>query len=395
MLSSQRHLFDVPRDVAYLTNASYSPLPKTVRAAGEAGVAAKSLPWQIDPHAVLAGAKAVRAAAGRFVGAGPDDIALVPSAAYGIATAAANLPVTPQTRILLMQGEFPSQSLDWARQAQRHGAWLDLVPRPADGAWTEALLARIAQPGLPPVGIAALTPLDWSDGTLIDLTRLCPALHAQGAAIVVDATQAAGVLPVDAAGLGVDYLVFPTYKWLLGPYTLAFLYAAPHRQFGTPLEQHGANRIGGTGPFGGALGPPIPTAHRYDMGQRLNPVGLPMALAGMELLHGWGRDAIAERCRSLTDAAAAIAERHGPSPVPRALRAPHILGMHPPAGHSVAGMGAALAAHDVYVAERGSVMRLGAHVYNDEADLERFDEALRSIGAPPQAPPGDSRPLDP
>ncbi len=379
MLDCQRHLFEVPREVAYLNNASYTPLPRVVRQAGEAGVAAKSAPWTMDPGAALAQADAVRAAAGRVVGAGPDDIAIVPSVAYGIATAAANLPVTEATRILLMAGEFPSQSLAWALEAERHGAMLDVVSRPADGNWTDALMARATQPGLPPVGIAALTPLDWSDGTLIELARLAPALHDQGAAIVVDATQAAGVLPLDVRLLGADFLVFPTYKWLLGPYTLAFLYVAPHRQDGTPLEQHGANRTHGPRPFTGTLGPLVQTARRFDMGERLNPVSLPMALAGMTLVDGWGRDRIAARLRGLTDRAAEIAESYGLRPVPRALRAPHILGLHPPAGHSVGDLVQGLARHGVFVAERGEVMRIGAHVFNDEGDLERFGAALGDI----------------
>ena len=379
MLDCQRHLFEVPRDIAYLNNASYTPLPLAVRQAGEAGVATKSAPWTMDQHAILAQADAVRAAAGRVVGAGPDDIAIVPSVAYGIATTAANLPVSVATRILLMAGEFPSQSLAWALQAERHGAMLDIVPRPADGNWTQALLARATQAGLPPVGIAALTPLDWSDGTLIDLARLAPALRDQGAAIVVDATQAAGVLPLDVRLLGADYLVFPTYKWLLGPYTLAFLYVAPHRQGGTPLEQHGANRANGQRPFSGTLGALASTARRFDMGERLNPVSLPMALAGMSLLERWGRERIADRLRGLTDRAAEIAESHGMWPVLRGLRSPHILGLRPPAGHSVGDLVQALAAHGVFVAERGDVMRIGAHVFNDEADLERFGAALAKV----------------
>ena len=379
MLDCQRHLFEVPREVAYLNNASYTPLPLTVRQAGEAGVAAKSAPWTMDQAAVLAQADAVRAAAGRIIGAGPDDIAIVPSVAYGVATAAANLPVSAATRILLMAGEFPSQSLEWARRAESHGAMLDVVPRPADGNWTDALLARATQPGLPPVGIAALTPLDWSDGTLIDLMRLAPALRDQGAAIVVDATQAAGVLPLDVRLLGADYLVFPTYKWLLGPYTLAFLYVAPHRQDGTPLEQHGANRVHGPRPFSGILGGLVSTARRFDMGERLNPVSLPMALAGMTLVEGWGRERIADRLRGLTDRAADIAEAHGLRPVPSGLRAPHILGLHPPVGHGVDDIVKGLAGRGVFVAERGDVLRVGAHVFNDEADLQLFDAALAQI----------------
>ena len=376
MLPSQRHLFDVPRDVAYLNNASYTPLPRCVREAGEAGVAAKSQPWEMDHDAIASRVQAVRAAAAGFIGAAAQDIAIIHSAAYGIATAAANLPTTAATRILLIEGEFPSQALEWARQAERTGAMLDVVPRPADGDWTAALLDRIHQPGLPPVGIAALTPLDWTNGTLIDLERLAPPLRQQGAAIVVDATQAVGILPIDVGRLGADYLVFPTYKWLLGPYTLAFLYVAPSRQDGTPLEQYGANRVGGTEAFTGRIGAPVDGACRFDMGQRNNPVTLPMALAGMQLLHGWGQDAMAARLQGLTASLASQAEACGLRPVPAGLRSPHILGLRMPPGQDAAAVVAGLAAEGVHVAERGGHIRIGAHVFNDEMDVERFARAL-------------------
>ncbi|HYZ63189.1 MAG TPA: aminotransferase class V-fold PLP-dependent enzyme [Acetobacteraceae bacterium] len=376
MLAAHRELFEVPRDVAYFNNGSYTPLPRAVREAGERGVAEKSTPWTMDEEAIRARAERVRAAAGRLIGATADDIALVNSAAYGIATAAANLGVERGTRILLIEGEFPSQSLEWARLAEARGAMLDLVPRPGDGDWTAALLERIAAPGLPPVGIAALTPLVWTDGSRIDLERLAGPLRAQGAAIVVDATQAAGILPLDVGRLGADYLVFPTYKWLLGPYTLAFLYVAPHRQGGVPLEQHGSNRLGGFQPFSGRLDELIPTARRFDMGERYNPVSLPMALAGMELLEGWGREALAERLRATTTRIAAVAAECGLEPVDARFRSPHIVGLRVPGGAGA--LVAALADRNVHVAERGGQIRVGAHVYNDEEDCARFAAALRA-----------------
>ena len=375
MLASHRDLFEIPREVAYLNNGAFTPLPLPVRRAGEAGVAAKSTPWLMDPAEINRRAERVREAAASFIGATADDIAIVHSAAYGIATAAANLPVERGTRILLIEGEFPSQSLEWARLAADRGAVLDLVPCPDDGDWTAALLERITAPGRPPVGIAALTPLVWTDGSLIDLTRLTEKLHAQGAAIVVDATQAVGILPVDVAKLGADFLVFPTYKWLLGPYTLAFLYAAPHRQGGMPLEQHANNRQGGAEPFDGRLGKLVPTARRFDMGQRFNPVSLPMALAGMDLLRGWGRDALEARLRATTDRLAEHALACGLEPVAAAHRPPHILGLRTAAADA-GGLVASLAADGVYVAERGGQIRVGAHIYNDEEDAARFAAAL-------------------
>ena len=380
MLPSHRELFEIPREVAYLNNGAFTPLPRAVRLAGEAGVAAKSMPWTMDPEATQQGAEAVRAAAARFIGASADDIAIVPSAAYGVATAAANLHVSRGTRILLIEGEFPSLALQWAELALARKAVVDMVRRPADGDWTAALLARIEEPGLPPVGIAALTPLVWTDGSLIDLEAIVPALRDQGAAIVIDATQAAGVLPLDVARLGADYLVFPTYKWLLGPYTLAFLYAAPHRQNGSPLEHYAFNHEGGAEPFAGNASPLIASARRFDMGQRFNPVSLPMALAGMELLHGWGHAALAERLRHTTDRLAEAAEASGLRPVPRAIRPPHLLGLRAPDG-SAGRIVAALAAGGVHVAERGGTIRVGAHIYNDGEDVARFTSALgRAMG---------------
>src|SRR3978361_388819 len=62
LLRSHRELFEIPREVAYLNNGSYTPLPRSVRAAGEAGVASKSTPWLIDRDADLDRADAVRAA---------------------------------------------------------------------------------------------------------------------------------------------------------------------------------------------------------------------------------------------------------------------------------------------------------------------------------------------
>jgi selenocysteine lyase/cysteine desulfurase len=382
MLASHRDLFEVPRDVAYLNNGAFTPLPRSVRAAGEAGVAAKSTPWTMDPERTRLEAEAVRAAAAAFIGATAADIAIVPSAAYGVATAAANLPVEQGTRILLIEGEFPSLALQWAELAARRGAVLDVVPRPPDGDWSSALLARIGEPGLPPVGIAALTPLVWTDGRLIDFQAVIPVLRAQGAAIVVDATQAAGVLPIDVQRLGADYLVFPTYKWLLGPYTLAFLYVAPHRQDGAPLEHYGFNHQSGAEPFAGQAGPLIPTARRFDMGQRFNPVSLPMALAGMELLHGWGRAPLAERLGATTGRLAEAAEACGLRPVARRFRPPHLLGLHVPDGRA-SQIVAALASEGVHVAERGGTIRVGAHIYNDDEDVSRFaavlDRAMKAM----------------
>ena len=62
--------------------------------------------------------------------------------------------------------------------------------------------------------------------------------------------------------------------------------------------------------------------------------------------------------------------------MPRELRAPHLLGLQTPEGVEAATLVARLASHGVYVAERGGMLRVGAHIFNDEQDVDRFGSAL-------------------
>lgn len=364
MLPCQRALFDMPPGVSYLDSAAYSPLPRAVAAAGVDGLRGKVQPWAGDRAINERWAERARAAAARVVGAGTDDIALVASVGHGITVALENLPIPPGTRLLRVADEFPSVALALDRVARERGATVDVVPRPADGDWTASVLAALDRPGAPPVSVAALTPLHWADGTLLDLAAVAPAVRAAGAALVVDATQAAGVLPIDVAALRPDFLAFPTYKWLLGPYSLALLYAAPGRQGGRPLDEHSANQVA--------------TARRYDKGERNDPVNLPMAATGMELVAGWGPEAVSRRLRAITRALADRLVALGVPVLPERLRAPHVLGVRLP-GIDTADAVAALAARDVFVSDRLGTMRISPHVWADESDVARCVDAIAAV----------------
>jgi selenocysteine lyase/cysteine desulfurase len=365
-LPCQRALFEIPDSVSYLDAAAWSPVPRPVREAGEAGLLVKRQPWAHPREAVPAEAERARRAAAALIGAAADDIAIVGSVSHAIATAAGAIAPLPGGRILRVADEFPSLCFAWDQMAARHGMSVEVVPRPADGDWTAALHAAVTRPGAPPLAVAALTPLHWSDGTPIDLDALAPAIRAAGAALVVDATQAVGAVPVDVGRLRPDFLAFPTYKWVLGPYSLAFLYAAPHRQDGPPLEENSGNR------------PPAAGARRYDRGECNDPVGLPMAAAGMELIAGWGVPAIQARLAALTDRLAeGLAALDLPVP-PRGRRVAHIFGLRLPGGLPP-GAVERLRERNVFVSERLGALRVSPHVWSDERDLDRCLGGIRAV----------------
>ena len=119
MIPCQRHLFDIPDDVAYLNCAYMSPLMKPALEAGTVGLARKAHPWELTPDQFFTGADEFRATAAQLLDCSADCIAIVPSASYGIATAARNLPVKKSQSILVLDEQFPSNYYPWQRRAER------------------------------------------------------------------------------------------------------------------------------------------------------------------------------------------------------------------------------------------------------------------------------------
>ncbi len=382
MLPSQRASFDIPREVCYLNAAAFGPLPRTVQEAGERGAARKSRPWELANWQGSAQAQSERArtAAARLIGADPDDVAVISSVSYGIATAGRILPVARGERVLVLQDDHSSPVLEWLGRAKLHGFEIETIARPQDGDWTRAVLAAIARPGAPRLAVVSISSVHWSDGGLVDLERVAAAVRAANAALVVDATHHAGILPIDVKRLDPDFLVFPTYKWVLGPYGRAFLYVAKRWQDGVPLEQTGAARRAmdsTASPYMRDIDY-VTNARRFDMGERDFFISLEMAAIGMELVADWGTTAITERLSMLTNHLAEGLPNAGVTVSPTHLRAPHVLSLSFPDGMP-AGLPERLAAENVFVSPRLGRLRIAPHVYNDEADVDRFLTTFRNL----------------
>jgi len=377
MLPSQRDAFDIPREVCYLNAASWSPLPRKVQEAGHQGVDRKAKPWEVDPGLARAQHERTRAAAAALIGAAPDDVALIPSVSYGVAVAGKIFAPPAGTRVLLVEDDHSSPVLEWMTRASAQGFVVEVVRRPSNGDWTSAILEAIAKPGAP-VSLASISSVHWADGGAIDIAAIAPALRAKGAALLVDATHGAGVALIDVKNLDPDFLIFPTYKWVLGPYGRAFMYIAKRRQEGVPLEQTGFGRRA----IASEAAPYLkdtsfaPTARRFDMGERDHFISLEMAAVGMEMMAEWGAGAINARLGALTDRLAeglvseALTEKR--------FRVPHILSIAFPQGMPE-GLLERLAAAGAHVAPRLGRIRISPHVYNDEADIDRFLEIWRKV----------------
>lgn len=376
LIPCQRHLFDIPDDVAYLNCAYMGPLMRSVWQAGEAGVGRKRHPWRISPQDFFSESERARSLFATLVNAAPDDIAIVPSASYGTAVAARNLGISAGQRVLVLEEQFPSNVYVWRAACRSAGAELVTVRHPENGDWTQAVLDALDDR----VAVAALPNCRFTDGALLDLERIGGACREAGTGLVLDLTQSLGALPFDVTRVRPDFAVAACYKWLLGPYSLGFLYAAVGHQQGEPIEYNWIARAGSED-FAAVMNYQEefqPGARRFDMGERANFHLLPMGIAALEQILQWGVRPIAKTLAARTDDIAARATALGLESLEAKRRAGHFLGLRFPDGVPAA-LAQALAERNVHVSVRSNSVRITPHLYNNDQDVERLFDALCAI----------------
>ncbi|RWH82123.1 MAG: aminotransferase class V-fold PLP-dependent enzyme [Mesorhizobium sp.] len=377
MLDCQRDLFDLSRSISYLDAAYMSPIPKISLEAGIAGTAVKASPWKMSIRSYYDEVEDARTLAASMINADADDIAIVAATSYGTAVAAANVPVEPGSTIILMENEHPSHRYIWYELAERKGASITIAKRPTDDDWTSAIISTIGSSSVP-VAVVAGTMVHWFEGMSVDLEAVASAAREVGACVVVDGTQWVGALPFDVKTVRPDFLVFATYKFLLGPYRLAFLYADRRwHSTGKPLEHHPWNRVGGDKSNFYAVDVPefLPGARRFDMGERSDFAVLPVAIASLRLLSAWSVPSVFSRLDHLNQLIWDEAAKLDLKVSDKRFRAPHIaivdLGDRP-----IEGLSDQLKSNEIFATVRGKKLRISPHVYNDEEDVKRLFAAI-------------------
>ncbi len=376
-LDSQRHLFDIPDDITYLNCGYMSPLMHAVRDAGVVGLTRKCYPWMISSRDFYTGSDALRDAFASLVHAEPEDIAIEPSASYGMSTAAKNLPLSKGQSVIVVEDQFPSHVYPWRERAKEVGAEVRTLKRPMDDDWNETVLAAIDST----TAVLAIPQCHWTDGGLFDLERLSSVCREKGIGLALDVTQSAGAYPIDVRTIKPDFMTAATYKWLMGPYSLGLLYVSKRwQEEGRPIEHNWIHRKNSEN-FARLVDYEDEYesgAVRFDVGERSNFALVPAAEAGIRQILEWGVENVAETLSGLTETIAERARALGLDSVPADKRASHYLGLKMDGGLP-ADLLAKLAARRVYVSVRGASIRVTPNVFNDARDADRLLAALEEV----------------
>ena len=366
-----RSQFDLPSGALYLDTAAHAPMVRSVLAAGTAALARSHAPWKMDPATFDANVEHLRALAAGWFDGDAHGVAFIPSVAYGIATAAHNLPLDRGESVLVLDGQFPSNLLAWQQRCAQSDARLVVARREHGQDWTDAVLSALARS--PGIRIAALPQAHWHDGALLDLDRIAPRVRASGAALVLDLSQSLGALPTNFTLWQPDFVACVGYKWLLGTAGLGVLWVAPHwRKHGRPIEQHWSAR---EDEEVWRFDPLIPPAYRrgarrFDAGGILEPQRVAMFEAALTQLKAWGADTVLAHLRAMTAALDTALDATGLSDWTTPGHAPHLTGLRPPPA-DLDTVVAALRAADIVCTARYGVLRIAPHLHIDHADIAR------------------------
>ena len=206
--NSEKELFLMEEGITYLNCANMSPMLKSVREAGLQALDTRAAPWKLSSQDWFTNAEILRELAAKIFQTSNDNIALIPSASYGLAVAAKNIKLNAGKEIIILDQQFPSNYYVWQNLANEQNLQIVTIQNSNSKTLTESIIEKINGN----TGIIAIPNCHWIDGTLIDLQQISNAAKTVGALLVLDLSQSLGVLPIDINSIDPDFAVCVGYK---------------------------------------------------------------------------------------------------------------------------------------------------------------------------------------
>jgi selenocysteine lyase/cysteine desulfurase len=362
---------------AYLAAASQGPLPLAAARAGREALRLKEQPWSLQTSTQHSVVREVRALAARLLGAREESVALVTGAGAAVNAAARGLELSEGDEALLPQNEFPANDFPW-RWLARRGVRIRVVEpdRPAGAVSPSRLAAEVG----PRTRVVAFSHVSYLHGGRIDLGPVVEAARRVGALTVVDGSQAAGALPFDFGGSGVDVYAVAGYKYLLGPIGTGLGLFSP-----AALDRLAVGDINWLSVVGSENVTELPTAVelrpgalRYDAHETASPNNLLPLAESLRLVIEATPARVQSHARALCDRIlGALPEGwEAASPLDQDARS-HILCLRGPSPARTDAAFQALRAAKVVTSLRSGRIRVAPHLYNEAEDVDRLAAVLR------------------
>src|ERR1700719_2106815 len=279
--------------------------------------------------------------------------------------------------ILAVSSDFPAITRPWLRLAALKGHRVRFVGDQPACNLTDTLIEAIDEN----TAVVAVSSVQYATGTVVDISRLRQSTAQVGARLIVDATQAAGAMRVDAAAWDADAVVASGYKWLGGHGGVALAIMSP-----LLLEQIPPlpGWMGASDPFGfDATSVSLANDARRYTQSTMSYVSMAGLVVAIEQLLSLGESRIEAHARTLAAMLVREASKYGWQPfrsVGDPAGSPHIISLGR-SRESVQTIVERLRSHNIVCSTRGGRIRISLAPYNDESDVNTLIQAFAGAGS--------------
>ena len=312
----------------------------------------------------------VRALFAKHIGAKSDEIAVTTSASASLSAVASSLDFSgTRTKIITTDLAFPTEAQSW-HALKKNGAEVVHV-KEKDGMIDLDDLATLVDEKTLLVSIPLVC---YRNGALADVVAIRKIARKAGALVLVDAYQGVGAVPIDVKDWDVDFIVGGSLKYLLSTAGVGFLYvresliktSLPTQTGWFAQEDIHAMLIHDNTPAN--------SARRFEQGTPSVP-NLYAVEAGLNFILKVGVDNIRRHVAALNERLKQGVEKIGGKLM--SSKNPHHHGaMITIASTDQYALVEALAEKNIIASCRDGNLRISAHFYNNEDDMDAVIEAL-------------------
>jgi isopenicillin-N epimerase len=222
-----RRLWLLDPEVAHCNHGSFGALPVQVLAAQDQfrrRMAANPMRWfDREMPGLLTEAKAEVA---RFIGASPEDVGFVSNVSAGVSAVVQSLALSPDSEVLSTNHAYGAVSSALDRLCSRTGAARVVAEVPISST-DEEILAIFAEHCSERTALAVIDQVTSPTARRFPVEAMAALAHRAGAAVMVDAAHAPGMLPLEVPKIGADFWVGNLHKWACAPAGTGALWVAP------------------------------------------------------------------------------------------------------------------------------------------------------------------------
>lgn len=160
-----------------------------------------------------------------IIGCSAEELAIIHHTAEGMNYISHGLNLEPNSEILLLENEYPSNVYPWLHWKEK-GVTIKTIPMERS---PERFLSSLKQLINEKTRAIAISGVHWCTGMPLPVHDIGSLCRNAEITFVLDGAQTVGMKPLNVKQDGIDYMAFSAWKWLMGPLGSGMMYVSGDR----------------------------------------------------------------------------------------------------------------------------------------------------------------------